>query len=49
MEGCIVENWCCRHSQFCQVCGLQTGLLQHDRCQVCDDGGDGDIDDDVDD
>ena len=35
------ENWCCRHCQFCHVCGLQTGLLQCDHCLVCDDDEDG--------
>ena len=37
-----MENWCCRRCQFCHVCGLQTGLLQCDRCQVRDDGDDDD-------
>ena len=39
IEGCIVENWCCCCCQFSRACGLQTGQLQCDRCQVCDDGG----------
>ncbi|XP_076438576.1 uncharacterized protein LOC143277582 [Babylonia areolata] len=33
LEGCPVDSWCCRRCQFCHVCGLQTGLLQCDRCQ----------------
>ena len=42
MEGHSVENWYCRRCQFCHVCGLQTGLLQCDRCLVRGDGDDDD-------
>jgi hypothetical protein len=34
LESSKGDNWVCRRCQFCHVCGLQTGLLQCDRCQV---------------